>query len=257
MAYVSKKVAIIDSGIGGLTVFQHFLLYNKDVSVTYLADNKFFPYGVKKDKDLISLIERIIQYFIHLNYQTIILACNTASYIYNEYLKSKYNDKVYSIIESTINDLGNVQNCKRVGIIATDNTIKSKIYQKEILKQYDVEIFPYEASELVNLCEDYCQKCIVKYIEKNFHYFKIRNIDTLILGCTHFNTILSLLDDFFENKIHLVCSGYSLVEPKKQSIITDENNHLIYLSKYSFKYIEKIVNIFPNLKNIQIKELNI
>lgn len=255
---MNEKVAIIDSGVGGLTVFQQLLWLNMDNDITYLADNKLFPYGLKKDYELINIIDRLIHYFLQLNYHKIILACNTASYIYNKYLKYRYQGLVYSIIESTINDLTLIPSCKRVGIIATDNTIKSRIYQTEILKQFKVEIFPFEANELVRLCESFDQKGISNYLKHNFNYFKEMKIDTLILGCTHFNNISSLVADFFDHKVRLICSGYSLIDAKKKSL---ENNgihsHLIYLTDYTEEYSEKIKKNFPILKNIQIEELNI
>lgn len=252
------KIAIIDSGIGGLTVFNHFLESNNNANITYLADNLFFPYGIKKDYELINIIDRIIFYFLNNNYQKVIIACNTASLIFSKYLKYKYNGFVIPIIDSTIKDLNNIKNLKNVGIIGTDYIINAKVYEKLIKKRYNVNTYSLACYKLIEYCENYDKDKIHKYIKENFNYFKVNKIDTLVLGCTHFNTIYDEMVDYFDNNINIICSGYSLVNEIEQSDICAMCcQRKIYLTNLQDEYVNKIKNVFPNLNKFEIKALNI
>ncbi len=255
---MKERIAIIDSGIGGLTVFNYLLKFDNNANITYLADNKNFPYGNKSDTELIRIIDRIIVYFLTNNYQKIIIACNTASLIYNKYLKEKYYEFVFPIIESTIKNLENIKNLKNIGVIGTDYIINSKVYEKLIKKDYSVNTFSLACYKLIEYCENNDKDKINDYIKENFNYFKNNKIDTLVLGCTHFNTIFSEINDYFYNNVNIISSGYSLVHNIKQSDFCAMCcRKKIYLTNYQTEYVNKIKNVFPILNNIQIKALNI
>ncbi len=247
---------MLDSGIGGLTLFNQFIKHLN--CVTYLADNRYFPYGIKEDVDLINIIDRLIFYFLNRQYKKVILACNTASYVYHKYLKYKYKDLVVSIIENTVDDLENVKKLNRVGMIATKQVVESHIYDDLIYQKYQVQTISKAASELVCLCENNNTELIKQYLQNHLQDFKKENIDVLILGCTHFNLIEKEIKDFFNHQLPVICSGYSIVN---QFILNDLclmcNKNKIYLTKYEQIYVEKIKRLFNDLKNIKIQALNI
>ncbi|QVK18982.1 aspartate/glutamate racemase family protein [Mycoplasmatota bacterium] len=253
---MKERIAIIDSGIGGLPIFNQFIRHI--TCVTYLADNKFFPYGTKDDIELINILDRIIFYFLNHRYQKVVLACNTASYIYHKYLKYKYKDCVVSIIEDTIDDLNGINHLCNVGIVATNHVVKSNIYSDLIKEKYPVETITLPASELVKLCEENDKTGIEDFIKNHFHVFKTKNIDALILGCTHFNLIEKEISNFFNNQIPIICSGYSLINQFIQNdLCLTCGRNMIYLTDYQKKYIDKIKFLFKDLRNIKIQALNI
>src|SRR5690554_970027 len=161
---MKPKIVLIDSGIGGLTLFTKLIHYG---NITYVADNKFFPYGKKKESELINIIDRLIYYFLNKYYDKIILACNTASYIYIKYLRYKYKNSVISILENTINDLVDYKQIKHVGILATNKVVSSKIYDNLISKRYQVKTTSLALSDLVSLCEKNKQDSIKEFIVNN------------------------------------------------------------------------------------------
>ena len=251
---MKPKVAFIDSGIGGLTLFSKFMHFS---NITYVADNRFFPYGVKKESELINIIDRLIFYFLNKHYDKVILSCNTASYIYIKYLRYKYKDSVVSIIESTVNDLENYQNIKNVGILATDKVVQSNIYEKLIVSKYQVKTFSLALSELVSLVENNDQVLIDKFLEDNLTLL-VGKIDVLILACTHFNIIEENINRIFKGKIPIICSGYSLINRLKNNLLCLSCcREKIYLTNFNEDYVKKIHNLFNELKNIEIKSLNI
>ncbi len=250
------RIAIIDSGIGGLTIFNQYI--QRFTGITYLADNKYFPYGTKTDSELINIIDRIIYYFLHHDYELVILACNTASLIYEKYLKYKYHAQVISIIDSTINDLYGITPLNQVGIIATNQVVSRNIYTDLILKKFTTKTTNLPASELVTLCEENDQSGILLYIKSHFHIFKDPKIDALILGCTHFNIIQQAISDYFNGEIPIICSGYSLIKHFQDSnLCLNCNQNKIYLTDYQASYAKKIKKLFKDLKNIEIQSLKI
>lgn len=247
---MKQKIALIDSGIGGLTLFSKLIYYT---DLTYVADNKFFPYGLKKESMLINIIDRLLFYFLYNNYNRVILACNTASYIYEKYLRSQYNNFVLTILDNTINELENYQGVKHVGILATNKVIDSKIYENLIKKKYQHKVTSVSASDLVNLCENNEKELIRKYIKENLKIFK--EVDILILACTHFNIIEQEILDIFN--IPVICSGYSLIGKIKNDLYSKYENSVIYLTNYYEDYVKKIRMMFNYLNNINIESLNI
>ncbi len=250
-----QRIALIDSGIGGLTIYQQFIKHLPNI--TYLADNRYFPYGTKKDSDLINIIDRLIFYFLNHHYQYVVLACNTASYIYMKYLRYKYKDSVISIIDSTIDSLNEYDNLQHVGIIVTNQVADSDIYAKKIKERFGINTTTIAASDLVSLCENNDQEAISSYISNHFQILKDLRVDALILGCTHFNLIEKEISAFFEG-IPIICSGYAILDKLMQNdlcLMCSQN--MIYLTNYEDTYVNKIRNVFKDLKKIKIKSLNI
>ncbi|MDF2700516.1 MAG: murI [Haloplasmataceae bacterium] len=254
-----ENVVIIDSGIGGLTVYNHLIELNVNTHVTYLADNRFFPYGTKNDNELKIIIERILNYFTYHNYKHLFLACNTASVIYNKYFINKYPVNVYPIIENTVDEILKLPYCKKIGVIGTNKTIEECVYQNRIKQLVDVEVIAIPCSDLVMLCEKYDEDKIREYINKYFMIFKEKQIDTLILGCTHFNVISKILDEYFEHNIKIICSGYALIESLNNSVLTNNinNNCSIYVTNRKHNYNEIVNVLFPKLKNKKIEYLEL
>jgi len=253
---LKPRIALIDSGIGGLSIFNQFIRHLG--CVTYLADNKFFPYGTKKDSELINIVDRLIFYFLNQQYEKVILSCNTASLVYQKYLKYKYQDSVVSIIDQTIDDLENIKHLNHVGIIATDHVIESNIYSDLIKQKYEIESTSLKASDLVSSCEKNDQKAIKKYLHTHFHVFKEKEVSALILACTHFNLIENEIKAYFDGKVPIICSGYSILDQfRLNDLCLMCSQNIIFLTNYQKSYVDKIKFLFKDLKNIEIKELNI
>ena len=253
---MKPKIVVIDSGLGGLTIFKQLIAQTSNIH--FVADNKHFPYGTKKTSELVNIIDRLIHYFLNNQYDKVILACNTASLIYDKYLRYKYKNEVITIIDSTIAEIENIYNLSHVGIIATNKVIESNIYQDYIKRKYQIRTTTIACSELVNLCENYDKLKINAFIKQHFSIFKENKIDALILACTHFNIIEKEIDRFFKHEVPLICSGYGLSKQLKLSYLCFMcGRNQIFLTNNHKNYVEKIRYLFPEFKNIKIKSLNI
>lgn len=206
----NKPIAFFDSGVGGLTVFEKVkkLLPNEDY--LYFGDLKNIPYGEKSKEKLIEIADEIFKFFETKDVKAVVMACNTTSANTYEELKDKYNFKIYPIVQSCANVIAKLP-VEKIGVFATEATIKSGVYGRE-LKKYNpnLEVFEMSCPPWVGFVEDKTQnlpdniKCIKSYLDKML----MNNPDKIILGCTHYPYLLDILATFVQRDIFIDPSEY-------------------------------------------------
>lgn len=236
---MGEQVAIFDSGMGGLSLFQYY----KQLSNPYLsfyADNKNFPYGNKEHQVLIDIVkEMIIQ--VKSIYDVMIIACNTASIIYEQYLKQEQG--IYTIIDHTVMDILSHVKGNKIGIIGTQNTIRSAVYQNKLLNQKpELQLITQECSELVSYCENVDIQSIQAYIKQHLQIFKEEEVDTFVLGCTHFNFFKPLFETYLGPSVQIISSGFELIRQLNQEVNPSNTQDIIHLTQKDPIYLNKVVN---------------
>jgi len=191
------KIGVFDSGLGGLTVLKHFLKKLPQYNYLYLGDTARLPYGGHSQEVIYKYAKEAVEFLFAQGCQLIILACNTASAqalhrLQQEYLPNKYPDR--RILGVIIPLAEKASAHKKVGVIGTRATISSNVYEQEIKKlNLKAEIYQNSAPLLVPLIEeglagkDVTNKILKKYLSP----LKKENVDTLILGCTHYPFLLN------------------------------------------------------------------
>lgn len=204
-------IGVFDSGIGGLTVVKELLNIMPFEDIIYFGDTARLPYGSKSNR----LITRYsVENSIFLNSQKvkmIVIACNTASAASADYLRSFIKLPVIGVIECGALGAVRLTRNKRVGVIGTKSTVNSGAYTKTI-NNLDPEIKVFELSTplLVHLVEEnWIEKDITKAILEEYLEPLLGNdIDTLILGCTHYPLL--------KEQIHAITGKISLVDSSKE-----------------------------------------
>lgn len=199
---MNKKsyIGVFDSGIGGLNVLSNLIETFPNENFLYIGDNLNVPYGIKSQKQLEEIIKDIFNYFEKEDVKAIVVACNTASAA-SENMTSLV--PVFRIIEPTAINALKISN--RIGVLATNFTIESKGYDK-YLKDNMIGI---KASPFVTIVENNTmnEKDSLDIINKTLSKHK-DNIDTIILGCTHFSLLEKQIKDVLGN-INIVDSSRS------------------------------------------------
>jgi glutamate racemase len=245
---MGDKLAIFDSGIGGLSLF-YYLKSKLDMPVTYLADNGLFPYGNKSEEELIQIVNRIIRR-LKQEHEHIVIACNTASMIYEKHLSHLYQH-VYPIIHHTIEEVNKMDGIEKIGIIGTYRTIESGVYQNALLKDRPYHIHALACSELVTYSEDLEQEDLIKdYIKREFSVFKEEKIDLLVLGCTHFNRLKTYLEEYFNHGVIILPSGYGLMDYLLHEVKFENEENKVYLTAKEPEYIKKIIKMIKINHNL-------
>ena len=242
------RIGVFDSGVGGLTVLKSLHDAYPNNEYYYIGDNKHLPYGNKSKEELFKYASSIIDYFVSQNIKLIVIGCNTiCSTIYQD-LEKKYKDITFiGVIDATV-DLFIKSKKKNVLVIGTENTIKVNKYETKI-KNIDNSIHVYNLAtpNLVPLIEnDLDAKSEIENILK-----KYPNIDSIILGCTHYK----LIENLIPNTITSIDSSTGVVNKIKKYIQDSKNCVKIYVTgniEDFNKLCTKIMKI--GCKKIDLKE---
>lgn len=177
-------IGIFDSGIGGLSVYEEIRKRLPDENIIYLADEANCPYGTKTREEVRAISIKNIETLMKMGAKLVVIACNTATSSIVDTIEENPN-RLIGVIQPTA--LVAKQHSKgRIGLFATDLTVKSGVYQSYLNNELK---FAEGCSDLVPHIEahDYNSQEMKEMILS--HAEKMKNIDTLILGCTHFKFI--------------------------------------------------------------------
>jgi glutamate racemase len=224
----NNSIGIFDSGIGGLTVANAVSRLMPNESIIYFGDTAHLPYG-DKSKELIQEFSlRISDYLLHeKNCKAIVIACNTASAAAYEHIRDMHKGvfPIINVIDPIIEAIVKDNDIKKVGLIATKTTIDSGVYQEKLSRRKpDIEYVSMATPLLVPMIEEgYANDNISHTLIWNYLENPIfKDIDALILGCTHYIIIRNEINDFFKGRVKLFDST-DIVANKLHEILKKEN----------------------------------
>ena len=204
-----RPIGVFDSGLGGLTVVKALKNSLPNESVLYFGDTARLPYGVKSRGLIIEYSVQITEFLIQKGAKLIIVACNTATAMALEELRSRFKEiKIIGVIEPGSQQAYLDTSTKRIGVIGTDATINSRAYQSSLLK-IDNKI--HVVSKACPLFVPFVEEGMITGSAINFiaeHYLSSfqNDIDTMILGCTHYPLLKDAITRYTKN-IKLVDSA--------------------------------------------------
>ena len=219
-------IGVFDSGYGGLTILSKIREILPEYDYIYLGDNARAPYGTRSFEVVYAFTLQAVTRLFEMGCHLVILACNTAS---AKALRSiQINDlphldsarRVLGVIRPTVECIGNITRSRHVGVLATSGTIKSESYPLEIRKLFpDIKVSGEACPLWVSLVEnnealgDGTDYFIRKYI--NELLAKGREIDTAILGCTHYPILLPKIQQYMPAGITIVSQGQLVADSLK------------------------------------------
>lgn len=219
-------IGVFDSGYGGLTILSKIREILPEYDYIYLGDNARAPYGTRSFEVVYAFTLQAVTRLFEMGCHLVILACNTAS---AKALRSiQINDlphldsarRVLGVIRPTVECIGNITRSRHVGVLATSGTIKSESYPLEIRKLFpDIKVSGEACPLWVSLVEnnealgDGTDYFIRKYI--NELLAKDREIDTAILGCTHYPILLPKIQQYMPAGITIVSQGQLVADSLK------------------------------------------
>ncbi len=203
-------IGIFDSGLGGLTVFRAVRALMPCESLLYLGDNARVPYGNKSAETVTRYSIENADFLVERGVKALVVGCNTSTAFALPTLVARYNMPVLGVIAPGAARAAAVSTCRRIGVIGTAGTIASRAYAHAITALApDAKIFERACPLFVPLVEEgwidspITQEIIAHYIEPLCR----EQIDTLILGCTHYPLLALGIRAVVGEKIHLVDSG--------------------------------------------------
>lgn len=224
----NSPIGFFDSGVGGLSVYARFREVLPNENTIYFGDLKNLPYGNKTQDELVNFARKILDFFQSKNVKAVIIACNTSSALAYDIIKNEYDFKIYPIIQSCAKVISTMD-VKRIGVFATEGTVKSGAYKNEITK-YNSKINVLEIA-----CPDWVS--IVENVYNNinpeqniaFHLKEMLsfNPDKIILGCTHYPYLMDTLKKY-ANEDLFIDPAQIFVEYVKNDLnnILNNNNNI-------------------------------
>ncbi|WP_035446398.1 glutamate racemase [Atopobacter phocae] len=218
---MKSTIGIIDSGVGGLSVLKEAMRLLPGEDFIYLGDNARCPYGIRPTQEIYQFTKEMIDYLISQEVSTIVIACNTATAVALDQLKELYDIPLIGVIQPGAKKAVQTTNSKRVGVIGTKNTIQSKSYTEAIqLLDQSIHIFDLATQNFVDLVERNMtdESITLPIIERTLQPLMDESIDTLILGCTHFPLLSSVIQRAVGPNIRLIDSGYETAYVLKEKM---------------------------------------
>ncbi len=210
------KIGIFDSGIGGFTILNSLLKTRKDVEVFYLADTKRLPFGNKNAEEIRLIAKEICTFFVDKNLDSLLVACNTTNACALDILEDNLKVPCFELI----NSVSEIVDKQIIGVLATQTTVRSSYYRKAInAKKENTIIFQQECPEFVSEIEK--EKLNLDKLNNlsNLYLRPLldKNIEELILGCSHYPLIYDILRKKLYSNIKIIDPSVALIKKFNES----------------------------------------
>jgi glutamate racemase len=250
-----QPIGVFDSGLGGLTVAKAINMALPAEQLVYFGDTAHLPYGDKSKETIIQYSTRIAEFLINQGCKVIVMACNSASANAYQEVLEKVKDRalILNVIDPVVEYIAETD-YRRIGVIGTKSTIDSNTYvEKIILKKKGAQVYSMATPLLVPMIEegfifdDISNAIIRNYLSRN----EITEIDSLILGCTHYPIIKNQINKFYNFSIDIVDSGKIVANSLRkmlsaENLLTDEPAHAenkFFVSDLT-RYFKQIARMF-------------
>ena len=210
----TQSIGIFDSGLGGTSIWREISAMLPFENTIYLADSKNAPYGKKTIENIIALSVKNTEVLLNKNCKLIVVACNTATTNAIDFLREAY-DVPFIGIEPAIKPAAIQTQSNCVGILATKGTLNSALFSKTSVKfSSDVEIVEQVGSGLVELIEDgkLNSDRMTSLLHKYLDPMLKKNIDYLVLGCSHYPYLIPLIQQIVGYKVKIIDSGFAVAK---------------------------------------------
>jgi glutamate racemase len=264
----NQPIGLFDSGIGGLTVAKAIKDKLPKERLIYFGDTAHLPYGDKSPDSIKYYAIRIAQFLLDHQCKMIVIACNTASALAFDTVKDFVGKRalVVNVIDPVVKKITDNAKLKRIGVIGTKGTIKSGIHAQKLKEANEkLEVNGLATPLLVPMIEEgfFNNKISKAVIDSYLSRPKLKKIDALILGCTHYPLIKKEIESVYLGKVPLIDSADEVAEYvyrllKKDNLLNTsakKPDHRFYVSDYTEAF-EKNTNFFFNEK-VKLEEARI
>lgn len=211
MVFDNRPIGVFDSGIGGITVLRELARAFPHESFIYLGDTARLPYGSKSPATVRKYSVQIMNYLVSKDVKAIVVACNTAS---TQVLESSFENRpVYNVIDPGAALACSVTKNNKIAVLATRATISAGAYTKKIkMKLPQAEVFNQACPLFVPLAEEgWYEDPVTNLVAYRYlNHLKNAEVDTVVLGCTHYPLLKAAIRKIFGNFAILVDSGEAI-----------------------------------------------
>lgn len=249
-------IGVFDSGVGGLTVVREIMRQIPHEKIVYFGDTARVPYGSKSQDTIIRYSRQIIRFLKTRNVKAIVVACNTASALALPIIKEELDIPIIGVVKPGAKVAARTTRNNKVGIIGTEATVNSSIYTETIQRiNPDIEVIGKACPLFVPLVEEGWLKddpVTVQVAQRYLDTFRGTGIDALILGCTHYPLLRSLVQRIMGEDVQLINPAYETASALKTLLEKEDLCNPIppqlQNDMYQF-YVSDAANKFKNFAN--------
>ena len=258
----TNPIGIFDSGIGGLTVGHQITKLMPNERIVYFGDTKHLPYGDKSGEAIKNYSTNITKFLIEQKCKMVVIACNTASALAFNEVKKCCTDLAIAInvIDPVVN-YTSTSIAEKVGIIGTKNTISSNVYASKLKeKNKTITVSSLATPLLVPMIEEgfYKHKISSTIIANYLENEQLKNIDFLILGCTHYPLIEDEIKQYYTTKVKIINSAKIVSKFVKESLVEADllatelpcSPHQFFVSDYTDSFEQSAQHFFGKRINL-------
>ena len=262
----NRKIGVFDSGLGGLTVVREMQKMMPEESVVYFGDIARLPYGSKSKETITEFSHQIMRFLLKHDVKAVIIACGTASANALEDLQKTYDLPITGVVEPGAREAARTTKNGRIGITGTEATIRSGAYDR-LLKGLDpqIEVYSKACPLFVPLVEegwfkdDITRSVVQRYLAE----LKTQQVDTLVLGCTHYPLLKRLIGEEIGEEVILVNPSSSVVKEMKEYLLrhdmqsdAEQGEYEFYVSDSTEKFRQFGQQVLE-IENLTVKRINI
>lgn len=206
----SSPIGVFDSGIGGLTVVKEIIKVLPNESIIYLGDTARVPYGTRSKEMVTKFALELVKFLLKRKVKALVVACNTISALALDQIKKISPVPVVGVVLPAVAEAVRASKNKRIGVIGTQGTIESKVYEREIKKiDPSIEVFSVGCPLFVPMAEEGLHNHKATQLVARDYLDDIlkAKVDTLILGCTHYPLLLETIKETVGPSVTLVDSA--------------------------------------------------
>jgi glutamate racemase len=208
-------IGIFDSGIGGLTVAHAVMEMLPEYDILYFGDTARTPYGTKSRDTIREYAFQDTDFLLKNGAKLIVMACNTAASMAGEAVSQKFDAPIFEVVTPAVALAVDITRKGCIGVIGTRATINSGMYQKKIIERSpSAKVWSVPCPLLVPLVEEgWLNKPETRMIVKKYlHPLKMRQIDTLILGCTHYPVLRDVIQRKIGKRVRVIDSSAAVAQ---------------------------------------------
>ena len=262
----NRKIGVFDSGLGGLTVVREMQKLMPEESVVYFGDIARLPYGSKSKETITEFSHQIMRFLLKHDVKAVIIACGTASANALEDLQKTYDLPITGVVEPGAREAARTTKNGRIGITGTEATIRSGAYDR-LLAELDpqIEVYSKACPLFVPLVEegwfkdDITRSVVQRYLAE----LKTQQVDTLVLGCTHYPLLKRLIGEEIGEEVILVNPSSSVVKEMKEYLLrhdmqsdAEQGEYEFYVSDSTEKFRQFGQQVLE-IENLTVKRINI
>ncbi|HEX3077023.1 MAG TPA: glutamate racemase [Lachnospiraceae bacterium] len=262
----NAPIGVFDSGIGGLTVAREIMRQIPNETIVYFGDTARVPYGSKSKETIITYAKQIVKFLKTKEVKAIVIACNTACALAFDVVKEESDIPVIGVIKPGAKSAAATTTNGKIGVIGTEATINSGIYKAFLSETNpEVEVFSKACPLFVPLVEEGLLDDSVTFEIARRYMEDLKNydIDTLVLGCTHYPLIRDTIQKVAGESVRLVNPAYETAKSLKGMLakyniesLSTQTNHKFFVSDGAEKFKVFANTILP-CEVVETKDINI